>query len=194
MPAIKITSENFESEVVNSGKTFLLDFWAPWCGPCRMVSPLVDEVADELNDGTKAVGKINVDEEGSLAERFGILSIPTLIVVRGNEVITKAVGGREKEEIAALLARALCAADKMLLLDEPVSGLDPKVSARMYDLIDSLNKDDGVTVIMISHDISAAVQYARHILHLGSRDVFFGSVEEYRKSPLGMSFISGAGK
>ena len=84
MPAIKITSENFESEVVNSGKTFLLDFWAPWCGPCRMVSPLVDE-------------------EGSLAERFGILSIPTLIVVRGNEVITKAVGGREKEEIAALL-------------------------------------------------------------------------------------------
>ena len=91
MPAIKITSENFESEVVNSGKTFLLDFWAPWCGPCRMVSPLVDEVADELNDGTKAVGKINVDEEGSLAERFGILSIPTLIVVRGNEVITKAV-------------------------------------------------------------------------------------------------------
>ena len=103
MPAIKITSENFESEVVNSGKTFLLDFWAPWCGPCRMVSPLVDEVADELNDGIKAVGKINVDEEGSLAERFGILSIPTLIVVRGNEVITKAVGGREKEEIAALL-------------------------------------------------------------------------------------------
>ena len=98
---ITIHTENF-SETVGKGYA-LLDFWAPWCGPCRMVSPLVDEVADELNDGTKAVGKINVDEEGSLAERFGILSIPTLIVVRGNEVITKAVGGREKEEIAALL-------------------------------------------------------------------------------------------
>ena len=112
MPAIKITSENFESEVVNSGKTFLLDFWAPWCGPCRMLAPVIDQLAAEQTDvkvckvnidGTKAVGKINVDEEGSLAERFGILSIPTLIVVRGNEVITKAVGGREKEEIAALL-------------------------------------------------------------------------------------------
>ena len=108
-----------------------------------------------------------------------------------DESFCRLSGGQKQR---ALLARALCAADKMLLLDEPVSGLDPKVSARMYDLIDSLNKDDGVTVIMISHDISAAVQYARHILHLGSRDVFFGSVEEYRESPLGMSFISGAGK
>ena len=106
-----------------------------------------------------------------------------------DESFCRLSGGQKQR---ALLARALCAADKMLLLDEPVSGLDPKVSARMYDLIDSLNKD--VTVIMISHDISAAVQYARHILHLGSRDVFFGSVEEYRESPLGMSFISGAGK
>ena len=108
-----------------------------------------------------------------------------------DESFCRLSGGQKQR---ALLARALCAADKMLLLDEPVSGLDPKVSARMYDLIDSLNKDDGVTVIMISHDISAAVQYARHILHLGSRDVFFGSVEEYRESPHGMSFISGAGK
>ena len=100
---LKITATNYDELVARADKPVLLDFWAPWCGPCRMVSPLVDEVADELNDGTKAVGKINVDEEGSLAERFGILSIPTLIVVRGNEVITKAVGGREKEEIAALL-------------------------------------------------------------------------------------------
>ena len=103
MSVLTITKSNFEETVLKSDKPVLLDFWASWCGPCRMVSPLVDEVADELNDGTKAVGKINVDEEGSLAERFGILSIPTLIVVRGNEVITKAVGGREKEEIAALL-------------------------------------------------------------------------------------------
>ena len=103
-----------------------------------------------------------------------------------DESFCRLSGGQKQR---ALLARALCAADKMLLLDEPVSGLDPKVSARMYDLIDSLNKDDGVTVIMISHDISAAVQYARHILHLGSRDVFFGSVEEYRESPLGMSLF-----
>ena len=113
------------------------------------------------------------------------------IADKANAYPSQLSGGQKQR---ALLARALCAADKMLLLDEPVSGLDPKVSARMYDLIDSLNKDDGVTVIMISHDISAAVQYARHILHLGSRDVFFGSVEEYRESPLGMSFISGAGK
>ena len=103
MAEVKITKDNFTAEVLKCDIPVLLDFWAEWCGPCRMVSPLVDEVADELNDGTKAVGKINVDEEGSLAERFGILSIPTLIVVRGNEVITKAVGGREKEEIAALL-------------------------------------------------------------------------------------------
>ena len=103
MNITELHAENFEQEVVNADRPVCIDFWAPWCGPCRMVSPLVDEVADELNDGTKAVGKINVDEEGSLAERFGILSIPTLIVVRGNEVITKAVGGREKEEIAALL-------------------------------------------------------------------------------------------
>ena len=69
MPAIKITSENFESEVVNSGKTFLLDFWAPWCGPCRMVSPLVDEVADELNDGTKAVGGREKEEIAALLDK-----------------------------------------------------------------------------------------------------------------------------
>ena len=85
-------------------------------------------------------------------------------------------GGQQQR---ALLARALCATEKILLLDEPVAGLDPKVTADMYALIDSLNKNDGVTIIMISHDIDKAVKYASHILHIGT-DNFFGTREEYR--------------
>ncbi|MBR7072672.1 MAG: AAA family ATPase, partial [Eubacterium sp.] len=90
-----------------------------------------------------------------------------------------------------LLARALCATKKLLLLDEPVSGLDPKVTAEMYDLIESLNKQ-GITVIMISHDIGAAVKYATHILHIGS-EVFFGTKEEYLFSDKGSAFVNGKG-
>ncbi len=86
-------------------------------------------------------------------------------------------GGQQQR---ALLARALCATKKLLLLDEPVSGLDPKVTEQMYELIDRLNKD-GVTIIMISHDISAAIQYASHILHIGN-DLFFGTKEDYAKA------------
>lgn len=85
-------------------------------------------------------------------------------------------GGQQQR---VLLARALCATRKILLLDEPVAGLDPKVTADMYELIDSLNKDDGVTVIMISHDVDKALQYASHILHIGS-EIFFGTRDEYR--------------
>ena len=88
-------------------------------------------------------------------------------------------GGQQQR---VLLARALCATQKMLLLDEPVSGLDPKVTSEMYALIEKLNKSDGITVIMISHDLAAAVQYASHILHIGS-SVFFGTKEEYMRSP-----------
>ncbi len=93
-------------------------------------------------------------------------------------------GGQQQR---VLLARALCATRKVLLLDEPVSGLDPKVTAEMYDLIESLNKE-GITVIMISHDIGAAIKYASHVLHIGSR-VFFGTKEEYLKSEEGKYFV-----
>ena len=98
-------------------------------------------------------------------------------------------GGQQQR---VLLARALCATRKMLLLDEPVSGLDPKVTAEMYALIEKLNREDGITVIMISHDIAAAVKYASHILHIGDA-VFFGTKEEYRQSPQGRLFVAEKG-
>ena len=98
-------------------------------------------------------------------------------------------GGQQQR---VLLARALCATQKILLLDEPVSGLDPKVTAEMYELIAKLNKE-GVTIIMISHDITAAVQYASHILHVGDT-VYFGTKEEYLNSEEGRFFLSGQGK
>lgn len=93
-------------------------------------------------------------------------------------------GGQQQR---VLLARALCATQKMLLLDEPVSGLDPKVTAEMYTLIEKLNREDGITVIMISHDVAAAVRYASHILHIGDT-VFFGTRVDYLQSPQGRLF------
>ena len=98
-------------------------------------------------------------------------------------------GGQQQR---VLLARALCATRKMLLLDEPVSGLDPKVTAEMYSIIDNLNKKDGITVIMISHDISAAIHYSSHILHIGE-NVFYGTKDEYLNSPQGTLFKSANG-
>ena len=98
-------------------------------------------------------------------------------------------GGQQQR---VLLARALCATQKMLLLDEPVSGLDPKVTAEMYRLIDELNHRDGITIIMISHDIAAAVKYASHILHIGNI-VFFGTKAEYLQSPQGRLFAAEKG-
>ena len=98
-------------------------------------------------------------------------------------------GGQQQR---VLLARALCATQKMLLLDEPVSGLDPKVTAEMYALIEKLNREDGITVIRISHDIAAAVKYASHILQIGDA-VFFGTKEEYRQSPQGRLFAAEKG-
>ncbi len=94
-------------------------------------------------------------------------------------------GGQQQR---VLLARALCATQKMLLLDEPVSGLDPKVTSEMYALIEKLNKEDKITIIMISHDISAAVRYANRILHIG-QDVFFGTKDEYVKSSTAREFL-----
>ena len=98
-------------------------------------------------------------------------------------------GGQQQR---VLLARALCATRKMLLLDEPVSGLDPKVTAEMYALIEKLNREDGITVIMISHDIAAAVKYASHILHIGD-SVFFGTKAAYLQSPQGRLFAAEKG-
>ena len=98
-------------------------------------------------------------------------------------------GGQQQR---VLLARALCATQKMLLLDEPVSGLDPKVTAEMYRLIGELNHRDGITIIMISHDIAAAVKYASHILHIGNT-VFFGTKAEYLQSPQGRLFAAEKG-
>lgn len=101
MSVIKITKENFESEVLQSQKTVLLDFWATWCGPCRMVSPIVDEVAEE--NPQYRIGKVNVDEEPALAQAFHITSIPTLVVLEKGAVARQVVGVRSKAEILKLL-------------------------------------------------------------------------------------------
>ena len=101
MSAITITKENFESEVLKSDKPVLLDFWAAWCGPCRMVSPVVDEIAGEVTNAK--VGKINVDEQPELASSFRVMSIPTLAVLKGGKVVTTAVGAKSKNDILSML-------------------------------------------------------------------------------------------
>ena len=100
MAVIKVTQENFE-EVINSKNVVLLDFYADWCGPCRMVGPIVEEIANERDD--IAVGKINVDEEGALAEAFGVFSIPTLVVMKDGKVASQSAGARPKAQILAML-------------------------------------------------------------------------------------------
>ena len=101
MAVITITQDNFKSEVLESDKPVLLDFWATWCGPCRMVSPIVDEISEERSD--IKVGKINVDEQMELAQQFRIVSIPTLVVMKDGQIANKAVGAMPKEDILALL-------------------------------------------------------------------------------------------
>ena len=101
MSVININKNNFQEVVMHSDKPVLLDFWASWCGPCRMVSPIVDEIAAERSD--IKVGKINVDEQPELAAQFGVMSIPTLVVMKNGRIVNQTVGARPKAQILALL-------------------------------------------------------------------------------------------
>jgi len=103
MSVITITKENFEEEVMNSSTPVLIDFWAAWCGPCRMMSPVIDEIADELTD-TK-VCKINVDEQPELSRQFGIMSIPTLVVIKDGQLVSKTLGVQPKDLVVAMLKK-----------------------------------------------------------------------------------------
>lgn len=101
MAVINVTKDNYEEEVLNCQQTVLLDFWAPWCGPCRMVAPIVEEIAGERPD--LKVCKVNVDEAQDLAAQFGVISIPTLVVMKQGQVVNQSVGARPKDQILALL-------------------------------------------------------------------------------------------
>ena len=101
MSIIHITAENYEAQVVNAAGKVLLDFWAPWCGPCRMIAPFLEEIAAE--DESVTIGKVNVDEEMALAAQFGIVSIPTLVVMENGKAVQTAVGYRPKDDILKLL-------------------------------------------------------------------------------------------
>ena len=101
MAILNVTKENFRSEVMESKQPVLLDFWAAWCGPCRMVSPVVDEIAAERSD--IKVGKVNVDEQPELAGAFQVMSIPTLVVMKNGQVVRQVVGARPKQQILELL-------------------------------------------------------------------------------------------
>ena len=103
---LTITTNSFENDVLHADKPVLVDFWATWCGPCRMIAPAVEEVAEDF-DGRAVVGKVDVDEQAELARRFGIMSIPTLIVMKDGKVVEQAVGARGKADIAAMLERHL---------------------------------------------------------------------------------------
>jgi thioredoxin 1 len=101
MAAVTLTKDNFEAEVLKSDKPVLVDFWASWCGPCRMVSPVVDQIGEENND--IKVGKVNVDEQAELAQQYSIMSIPSLLVFKNGKLVKQAVGARPKNDILALV-------------------------------------------------------------------------------------------
>lgn len=103
MSVLSITKSNFEEEVMQSKSKVLIDFWAPWCGPCRMVSPVVDEIAEEVDETSLKVGKVNVDEEPELASKFGVMSIPTLVVIIDGKVVTTAIGAKSKKDILKMV-------------------------------------------------------------------------------------------
>ena len=102
MAELKITRENFENEVMKSNIPVLIDFWAPWCGPCRMMGPIIEQLAEEY-EGKAKVGKVNVDEEGELSQAFGVMSIPTIVLVKDGKVVKQAVGARPKTEVEVML-------------------------------------------------------------------------------------------
>mgnify|MGYP005767315233 CR=1 FL=1 len=102
MSVVNLNEKNFEEEVLKSDKTILIDFWASWCGPCKMMSPVVDEIAEEMN-GTVKVCKINIDEEQNLAVKYNVMSIPTFVVIKAGKEIGRTIGVQDKEEIKKLL-------------------------------------------------------------------------------------------
>lgn len=101
MSALQITKDNFQSEILNSDKPVLLDFWASWCGPCRMVLPIIEQIAGERDD--IKVAKINVDEEPELARQYGIMTIPTLMVIKDGKIVQQSAGAKSKAQILAML-------------------------------------------------------------------------------------------
>lgn len=101
MAALQITNNNFQSEILNSDKPVLLDFWASWCGPCRMVLPIIEQIAGERDD--IKVAKINVDEEPELARQYGIMTIPTLMVIKDGKIVQQSAGAKSKAQILAML-------------------------------------------------------------------------------------------
>ena len=102
MAVVTVTAENFNQEVLEADKTVLIDFWASWCGPCKMLSPVVDEIAEEVDSSVK-ICKINVDEQRGLANEFQIRSIPTLIVIKNGKMVNQSVGVKSKAEILSML-------------------------------------------------------------------------------------------
>ena len=125
MAVITITKENFEAEVLKSAQPVLLDFWAAWCGPCRMLSPIVDEVAEEHTD--VKVGKVNVDEQPDLAAEFGVMSIPTLLLFENGKLVRQAVGARPKSGVEPLHGKR-CAAAPFLRLHHLKAGFREIIS------------------------------------------------------------------
>ena len=102
MAIVKVTESNFEQEVLQAEGKVLVDFWAVWCGPCQMMGPIIEQLAEEY-EGKAKVGKVNVDEEGELSQAFGVMSIPTIVLVKDGKVVKQAVGARPKTEVEAML-------------------------------------------------------------------------------------------